>query len=80
MNEITNKSAKIIGLFNHTPSYFERMKIQQLFESVRCSQNSDWLALQVADTLEYKVTYFDVPYCSERQAMALAYVIDGCQL
>lgn len=64
----------IINLFNHPLTSNDRDEITQLFSAVRSSENADSLALAVTDTLEYRVAEYETPYCSERQAMALAYV------
>lgn len=66
----------IISLFNHSLTYSDKKEISHLFSTVRHSKNADTLALQVTDTLEYRVSEFDTPFCSERQAMALAFVFD----
>ena len=72
-------TSRIISLFNHDLTLDDREEIFQLFSEVRSSENVDNLALQVADTLERRVSEYEVPFCSERQAMALAYVFGDCE-
>lgn len=79
MPTFNHTASRIINLFNHDLTRYDRQEIRQLFATVRSSGNADELALQVADTLEHRVLEYERPYCTEKQAMALAYVIDGCQ-
>lgn len=79
MEKYNQTVSRIINLFNHNTSRYDRQEILQLFSEVRNSENVDNLALQVADTLERRVSEYDVPFCSERQAMALAYVFGDCE-
>lgn len=65
----------ILNLFNHEVTRYDLRRIDSLFSAVRDSE-CDELALGVVDTLEQRVARFSVPYCSERQAQALAYAIN----
>lgn len=78
MKQFYLTTSRICNLFNHSLTLNDRKEILQLFETVRNSENADELSLQVINTLEERVNKFDVPYCTEPQAMALAYVIEGC--
>lgn len=64
----------ILELFNHELTSYDFRQIRSLFSTVRNS-NCDDLALCVVDTLEERVSKYSVPFCSERQAQALAYAV-----
>lgn len=64
----------ILELFNHELTSYDFRQIRSLFSAVRNS-DCDELALCVVDTLEERVSKYSVPFCSLRQAQALAYAV-----
>ena len=67
----------ILGLFNHGLSDSEREEILSLLDQVRAAEFFDKLAADVSCTLEERVLTYQTPFCSIKQAQALAFSFYG---